>query len=136
MIQKVKISFMGLIFLLPTLSYAISVGSISDSLSNRSSVSVPNETRVAEAPSPSTSNGNMKLPNPALFIEDAAMTADIRAQIMLKRGIPPVSVTTENAVVSLRGTVETQSQAATLVKIASSVKGVKSVNTEDLKVRG
>jgi len=127
---------------MPT-SYAFSAASLSDAISGNSSTStgVPNEQNkqdvkntVATKTEQTQAKGN-SIPNPALFIEDAAMTAYIHTQLLLKRNIPNVNVTTDNAVVSLNGTVDTQEQADTLIKIASSVKGVKSVNTDHLIVR-
>lgn len=134
----------------PQISHAISLGSISDAISNNttqsSSVIQPNKTTPQEdrkykkvqktkIESKAPPQTESHLPNPALFIEDAAMTGYIHSQLLLKKNIPNVSVTTENAIVSLSGTVDTQEQADTLVKTASAVKGVKFVNTEHLVIR-
>jgi len=135
------------------LTYAISIGSISDTLENNSSlgnvkgarpqplqpptsqtVASPRIAPVAQT-SPAASTAKKTFPNPALFIEDSAMTGYVHAQFLLQKNIPHVNVTTENAVVSLEGTVDTQEQADTLVKVASSVKGVKFVNTDNLKIK-
>lgn len=147
--QTAKIALFTLFFFTGIqTSQAISIGSISDAISTHSSVenSQNNNTKVTTKnidTKQSTQNitqstqlkNNNSLPNPALFVEDAAITGYIHTQLMLQRNIPSVNVTTENAVVSLAGTVDTQEQADTLVKIASSVKGVKSVNTDLLKIR-
>ncbi len=139
--MKLKIALFSLLAVMgPQLSHAISMGSISDAISNNYAGSnqaptgpaIPTIKKTNQAAVPTTQSN---LPNPALFIEDAAMTGYIHSQLLLKRDIPNVSITTENAVVSLSGTVETQEQADTLVKIASSVKGVKYVNTDHLIIR-
>ncbi len=146
--MKSKILLLGLLFAAGTqLSYAISIGSISDAISTQSSPSptqkseVKNE-KVAEptttaSTQPSSKNKQMGalVSNPALFIEDAAITGYIHAKLLLNKDIRNVDVTTENAVVSLNGTVDTQDQADKLIKIASSVKGVKFVNTDRLTIR-
>jgi hypothetical protein len=130
----------------PQLSHAISMGSISDAISNNVAASnqaptgpaIPTRQKtntkeeVATTNKPQQTEGTF--PNPALFIEDAAMTGYIHSQLILQRNIPGVSITTENAVVTLSGTMQTQEQADTVVKIASSVKGVKMVNTDRLVV--
>ena len=125
-----------------TNSYAFSAASLSDAISgnhftgstkesdNASTKVTPGKINVKR----NETNGN-SVPNPALFVEDAAMTAYIHTQLLFKRNIPSVNVVTENAVVSLSGTVDTKEQAATLIKIASSVNGVKAVNTDHLIVR-
>ncbi len=147
--MKMKIAMFGMLTLLGTpLSHAISIGSISDAISNKSSTTSSTNAPEITAPAASaaTKSASAKktsaapqtekaLPNPALFIEDAAMTGYIHSQLLLKKNIPGVTVTTQNAVVSLSGMVDTQEQADTLVKIASSVKGVKAVNTDHLLVR-
>lgn len=150
MIQLSQVILCGLLTLAMPASYAISVSSISDAISGNSftssheqtTITTTTKTTTREASTSvktenteNTPSGNHAIPNPALFVEDAAMTAYIHSQLLFKRDIPSVNVTTENAVVSLSGTVDTKEQAATLVKIASSVKGVKSVNTDHLIVR-
>lgn len=138
--MKLKIFLLSLLAAMgPSLSHAISMGSISDAISNSSANSHQPPTKPAIPTLATTTNNTTQtestFPNPALFIEDAAMTGYIHSQLILKKNIPRVSVSTENAVVSLSGTVETQEQADTVIKIASSVKGVKSVNTEHLFIR-
>jgi|SRR5579872_3959922 len=131
--MKLKIFLLTL--LTPALSHAISMGSISDAVSNNTSISSTTHATTSTSQPIKNTPTETHLPNPALFIEDAAMTAYIHSQLLLKSNIPHVDVTTENAVVSLSGTVDTKEQANTLIKIASSVKGVKSVNTDHLMVR-
>lgn len=154
--MKVKMMLLTLLVATyPAFANAISIGSISDAISSRTPTTtqiptpsestkkasgleddnntVADENHSAQTISHSTTS-SPALPNPALFIEDAAMTGYIRSQLLFKK-MPSVNVTTENAVVSLSGTVETQEQANTLIKIASSVKGVKFVNTDHLKVK-
>jgi len=152
--MKMKIVLLGLLFgLMSQLSQAISIGSISDAISNHTSTNASQNTarpaeedtakntpttqrsapRIAEKTAAASTETH--LPNPALFVEDAAMTGYIHSQLLLQRNIPSVNVTTENAVVSLSGTVDTQEQADKLVKIASAVKGVKRVDTEHLVIR-
>ncbi len=147
--MRLKIVLFSLLTTLaPQISQAISVSDLSDAISSNFSNATPAKTvaqpaknsRIAEkAPtnkvSQPVSQTENHFPNPALFIEDAAMTAYIHSQLLLKRNIPNVSVSTDNAVVSLSGTVDTEEQANTIVKIASSVKGVRSVNTDQLVVR-
>ena len=138
--MKLKIFLFTLLAAMaPALSHAISMGSISDAVSNNTSISStahPTTPQpIKNSSSKNTPAAESHLPNPALFIEDSAMTAYIHSQLLLKSNIPHVDVTTENAVVSLSGTVDTKEQANTLIKIASSVKGVKSVNTDHLMVR-
>lgn len=150
--MKLKIMlFSMLAAIAPQFSQAISIGSISDAISNNTSIPGANTKTVKNVQAPEKSNDENKnqqpikqsvnvpqtenhLPNPALFIEDAAMTAYIHSQLLFMK-IPSVSVTTENAVVSLNGTVDTQEQANRLVKVAAAVKGVKAVNTDHLVVR-
>lgn len=123
--------------MIPELSQAISIGTISDSISNNTSIpsATPSSQPIKTTKNVSSAQTESHLPNPALFIEDAAMTAYIHSQLLLSPSLPHVNVTTENAVVSLSGTVESKDQMNALVKIASAVKGVKSVNTEHLVVR-
>lgn len=140
---------------LSSFTYAISIGSISDAIENNSNLGSMKRTtsQTVSAQTPRESGrphgsaptkafftaepaSEKKLPNPALFIEDSAMTAYIHAKLIMEKSIPSVNVTTANAVVSLVGTVDTQEQADKLVEIASSVKGVKYVDTDNLKVRG
>lgn len=140
--MKLKIFlFSMLAAMAPQFSQAISIGSISDAISNNTSIPGTNTKTVKNVQTPESIKPSANipqtenhLPNPALFIEDAAMTAYIHSQLLFKK-IPNVSITTENAVVSLSGTVDTQEQADSLVKVASSVKGVKAVNTGHLVVR-
>lgn len=138
-----QIMLLGMLTVAIPTSYAFTAESLSDAISGSSSSSTAThnqqnkqavKTNVAIKTEQTQAKGNA-IPNPALFIEDAAMTAYIHTQLLLKRNIPSVNVTTENAVVSLNGIVDTQEQADTLIKIASSVKGVKSVNTDRLIVR-
>jgi len=143
-----------LMAVLPPLAHAISIGSISDSLSDHLGTSASQPTYTAAIPKNNTSTALVakktapetqtpqraepvaqSFPNPALFIEDSVMTGYINAQLLLQKKMPSVKVSTDNAVVSLKGTVDTQEQADTLVKVASSVKGVKRVNTDQLVVR-
>lgn len=153
--MKLKLTALSLILTVaPTLSHAISMGTISDSLSHQLSGSRPQPTytapipkqtartssetepapvQMAEQSAPKTTE--QSFPNPALFIEDAAMTAYIQSQLLLKKDIPNIKVSTDNAVVSLIGTVDTKEQADTVSKIAASVKGVKRVNTDQLVIR-
>lgn len=148
--MKFKIILLSLLAALgPQLSHAISMGSISDAISPNTTSTTTHSVKIARSQEDTTTNAEQKkakqsvnasqsdnhMPNPALFIEDAAMTGYIHSQLLLKKNIPNVSVTTENAVVSLSGTVDTQEQADTLVKTALAVKGVKAVNTDGLVVR-
>lgn len=147
--MKLKIGLLSLLIAIgPQMSSAISIGSISDAISNNTSIAEPQTntakkvaepthavTATATAENQKTQPTENHLPNPALFIEDAAMTGYIHTQLLLDRSLPRVSVSTENAVVSLSGTVDTQEQVDKLVKIASAVKGVKRVNTDGLVVR-
>jgi hypothetical protein len=156
--MKLKMmTFCTLIAIGSPVAHAISIGSISDSISGSLKSSASQPTYTAAIPKNKTNTKTdpvttqkdtteiktpvnapevtQSLPNPALFIEDAVMTGYIQSQLLLKKNIPSVKVTTENAVVSLKGTVDTQEQADTLVKVASSVKGVKRVNTDLLVVR-
>jgi len=150
--QKIILSSL-LIVLVPQLSEAISMGSISDALSGQLAGSraqptltapIPKQTpetrpaplQLAKQTAPSsTTTTEPSFPNLALFVEDAAMTAYIQSQLLLKKDIPHITVSTENAVVSLIGTVNNKEQADTIKKIASSVKGVKHVKTDQLVIR-
>jgi hyperosmotically inducible protein len=136
--MKLKIVLLSLLTTLaPQISHAISVSDLSDAISSSFSNATPAKTITPAAPAktPRVAQTEKHLPNPALFIEDAAMTAYIHSQLLLKRNIPNVSVSTENAVVSLSGTVDTEEQANAIVKIASTVKGVRSVNKDNLIIR-
>jgi osmotically-inducible protein OsmY len=146
--QTIKITCFTILFLTGMqTSHAISMSSISDSISTHSSVENSSNKNITTENVNTKKNArgvndtqnikpqqNSSLPNPALFVEDAVITSYIHAQLMLQRNVPSVNVSTENAVVSLAGTVDTKEQADTLVKIASSVKGVKFVNTDHLKI--
>ncbi len=113
-------------------AWAISMGSVSDAISHSTS---PTTDHVQTKVSTPTLKTNKSLPNPALFVEDAAMTAYIHSELLFKKDIPSVDITTNNAVVTISGLVNTKEQVAQLVKIASAVQGVKGVNTDHLMIR-
>lgn len=66
------------------------------------------------------------------YISDAAITAKVKAELLasLEMKVLSISVTTDNGVVTLSGTVDNSIQNEQAVKIASHVNGVKSVKNE------
>lgn len=69
-------------------------------------------------------------------ISDATITTKIKAAYALESDIPSlkISVSTEDGVVILGGTVDTSIQAQRLIELARDVDGVKAVNDSALKV--
>jgi hyperosmotically inducible protein len=70
-------------------------------------------------------------------IEDSALTIEVKAKLVSESDIPKtISVTTNDGVVSLKGSVDTDLQAHRAVEVASSVEGVIDVVDAELKVKG
>lgn len=113
--MKKILSIIALVLTLPQFSYAISIGSISDNL---------------------TSNAPTIKGNPKGYMQDAAITAYLHTQLLLEKNVSTksLSITTNDGVVSLSGTVDSEEQAQKIVRIASAVRGVKSVSIENLYV--
>lgn len=71
------------------------------------------------------------------FASDASITTQIRSKVLLNSSISNlrVDIGTVDGVVYLDGTVDTDAEAAALIKIAQSINGVKKVDASKLKVR-
>jgi len=114
---KLTLSMAILTFAIPQLSFAISGSSISDAITNNVNIS-------------STANQSGTL------IQDSVITAYIHAQLIITKGVPAsIDVETTNGIVKLDGTVASKEQADAVTKIAYSVKGVKSVDRSNLKIK-
>ncbi|MEO8402893.1 MAG: BON domain-containing protein [Gammaproteobacteria bacterium] len=112
---KIGLSAVVAIFAAPQLSYAISGSSISDAITN-------NVSSIGSTPS--------------TFVQDSAITAYIHTQLVITKNVPSnIDVKTTRGIVMLEGTVASKDQAATVIKIASSVAGVKTVDSSKLKIR-
>jgi hyperosmotically inducible protein len=74
---------------------------------------------------------------PVDAVTDTAITAHIKAKIAMDKNISnsQVAVTTNNAVVALTGTVDSDSQASNVIALAESSPGVKDVDASNLKVK-
>jgi len=75
--------------------------------------------------------------SPITAIADTAITGMVKAKIVADPTLSnsQVDVTTNKGVVSLSGTVKTDSEADALVQIAQSISSVKDVNTSKLSVQ-
>lgn len=68
-------------------------------------------------------------------VTDSGITLQIKTKLGMEKNIPfNISVTTEDKIVSLKGTVDTGLQADKIADIAKSVDGVRGLNTSELKV--
>ncbi len=67
-----------------------------------------------------------------VIAKDAAITGEVKSRLIAEPGIRSgqINVDTYEGIVTLRGEVGTESQGATVEKIARSVSGVKAVKTE------
>ncbi len=74
--------------------------------------------------------------SPDVVASDASITAEVKARLIEEPGIRSgqINVDTHESVVTLRGEVASVEQSGTVVRIATNVKGVKSV-TNELKVK-
>lgn len=74
---------------------------------------------------------------PSNLIPDSVITAKIKSKIALDPTISvfKVAVSTNNGVVTLAGTVDSDTDASALVQIASATAGVSDVNTLGLKIK-
>ena len=63
------------------------------------------------------------------FMDDAGITAEIKVRLVAEKGLDAaaISVTTDNAVVTLEGSVPSQAQAALAERIAGGLSNVKGV---------
>ena len=86
---------------------------------------------VTVAPAGAAEKGGPLEPVGALgeFMNDAATTVEIKARLAAEKGLNgvAVSVTTDNAVVTLEGVVNSQAQADLAERIAGSLSNVKGV---------
>lgn len=83
-------------------------------------------------------NDAMKLANQTVnLVKDSSITGYIYAQIALDNTLSQqnISVTTNKGVVTLEGTVASDTEASSLIQLASSAAGVVSVNASKLKVK-
>jgi hyperosmotically inducible protein len=71
------------------------------------------------------------------LVQDTTITASVSAKLALDKNVShyPITVNTQNGVVSLSGTVNAQSEAAAVVALASSTAGVKAVNASKLEIQ-
>lgn len=71
------------------------------------------------------------------FVGDAAITTQIRGQILTDQSLSniKIDVGTVEGVVTLTGVVNSDADAVTLIQIAQSIKGVKEVNIDHLKIK-
>lgn len=69
--------------------------------------------------------------------EDASITEDVRARLILEKDIPAkdITVSTKDNVVFLKGVVSTSIQAERIIKLAASLENVLDVDYTDLKIR-
>ena len=69
-------------------------------------------------------------------VEDAAITAEVKARLISEKDIPSnISVSTIDSVVTLEGAVDTSLQAHQAIEVASSINNVKDVVDTQLKVK-
>lgn len=72
----------------------------------------------------------------ANVVEDAAITAEVKVNLLAEKDIPKsIDVTTKNGVVILKGNVDTTLQAHKIIEIASSAEGVFDVIDTQLRVK-
>ncbi len=71
------------------------------------------------------------------FMTDAAITTNIRTTMLTNQSASSfnMNVSTENGIVSLDGTVDSDAQAAALIQMVQSASGVKDVNTSKLLIK-
>jgi hyperosmotically inducible periplasmic protein len=71
------------------------------------------------------------------FMTDAAITTNIRTAMLTNQSASnfKMNVSTENGIVSLDGTVDSDAQAAALIQMAQATSGVKDVNTSHLIIK-
>jgi|GEM_PF-969317 len=71
------------------------------------------------------------------LVKDSAITGYIYTQIALDNNLSQkkINVSTDKGVVTLEGMVDSDSEASTLIQIASSAAGVSSVNATQLKIK-
>ncbi len=81
------------------------------------------------------SSDNQTVPDKAA---DAWITTKVKSEFGTTKGVSAtdISVSTNDGVVTLRGTVATQAEKARAERVAQSVKGVKSVDSSGLTVGG
>lgn len=70
-------------------------------------------------------------------VSDSAITTKIKAEMTANKILNPldVSVSTHNGVVSLKGTVDSDTEYEQAISIAQSVSGVKDINADKLEVK-
>lgn len=70
-------------------------------------------------------------------VEDTAITAEVKAKLLKEPDIPAtkIEVTTNDAIVTLKGTIDTRLQANRAIEIASSVDKVVDVVDDNLRVK-
>jgi hyperosmotically inducible protein len=83
-------------------------------------------------------NGSMKHDDAAGAGSDGWITTKVKARLLEAKGVKSagISVTTEHGVVALSGDVHSKSELKKAKAAAMKVKGVKKVDTSDLKVAG
>jgi hyperosmotically inducible protein len=93
-----------------------------------------NDSDVAVTTNGTTSSANESAPNNA---HDTAITTGVKNAISNNASLQgqTIDVTTQNGVVTLKGTVDSDSQATSAVEMAQSIVGVKDVETTDLNVK-
>jgi hyperosmotically inducible protein len=71
---------------------------------------------------------------PNSYISDSAITAQVKASLL--KDYTDISVATHNGVVTLTGSVNSNTEEEAVIEKSMSVSGVKDVNTKNLQVRG
>ena len=91
--------------------------------------SVDNKLEVKPVQSNNGNNSRGNMQSAGMYMDDAAITAEVKSQLLIKEDIPSmdISVKTTDRVVTLSGSVKSAEQAEMAMQVARQVKDVKDV---------